>query len=156
MSVQYATAGDFTKYGLPDDALDGYTGDINDLLLEGSAKVDTYLRGRYTVPLANPYPKEIVKAVCVLAAWDLLSVRGFDPNSESDTAIRQRYDDLCDRPMQPGWLERISQGRINLDIAADQTPTTGEGAPIVLGTASTRCARHGVFGHGDDNCWRFW
>jgi phage gp36-like protein len=154
--AQYALSTDFTKYGLPAAALDGYTGDINDLLIEGSAKVDTYLRGRYKVPLASPYPKEVIKAVCVLAAWDLLTIRGFDMNSEADSAVRSRYDDLCGRPMQPGWLERISQGRINLDIAADTTPSKGEGAPIVTSSASVQCSKHNNSWHSSEDCFRFW
>ncbi len=154
--AQYALSADFTKYGLPAAALTGYAGDINDLLTEGSAKVDTYLRGRYKTPLASPFPKEIVKAVCVLAAWDLLTIRGFDMNSEADSAVRERYNDLCGRPMQPGWLERISQGRINLDITADTTPGTGEGAPIVTSSAATQCARHNNSWHSAEDCYRFW
>lgn len=156
MPTQYATSADFAKYGLPALALDGYVGSIDDLLLEGSAKVDTYMRGRYKTPLASPFPKEIVKAVCVLAAWDLLTIRGFDMNSAGDTAIRERYNDLCGRPMQPGWLERLSQGRVNLDIAADTTPTKGEGSPIVVSSGATQCARHNNSWHNPDDCFRFW
>lgn len=155
-ATQYATSTDFGKYGLPAGALDGFAGDINDLLKKASGKVDGYLRGRYSCPLASPYPDEIVEAVCVIAAHSLLNVRGFDPNSDSDMAVRQRYEDLCGRPMQPGWLERIAQGRITLDTTADTTTGTQEGAPIVLGTSSTRCARHQDYGHSSDNCWRFW
>lgn len=154
-ATQYASSSDFTKYGLPAGALDGFTGDINDLLKKASGKVDGYLRGRYTTPLVSPFPDEIVEAVCVLAAHSLLSVRGYDPNSDSDMAVRQRYEDLCGRPMQPGWLERIAQGRITLDVTVDGT-TAQEGGPIVIGTAAQQCAKHNNSWHNPDDCWRFW
>jgi phage gp36-like protein len=146
-SVQYATSTDFSKHGLPPQALEGFTGDIDDLLKKASAKFNTYARGRYKVPLTAPYPDEVIEAVCVLAAYQVMTVRGYDPNNDADRAIEDRYRDLTGRPGQKGWLQDLAQGRVNLDIAADTTPTTSEGGPIVIPTSAARIAE------GDR--WRF-
>lgn len=155
-SVQYATSTDFGKHGLPPQALDGFTGDLDSLLAKASAKFNTYARGRYATPFVVPYPDEVVEAVCWLAAYQLMTVRGYDPNNEADRAIEDRYRDLTGRPGQKGWLQDLSSGRVNLDIATDPTPTASEGGPIVIQGGGARCARHGVFGHSSDDCWRFW
>lgn len=153
--AQYATAADFDKYGLPVAALDGFTGDIDDLLIQATGTVNSYLRGRYKVPFVTP-PDEIIRAVCIVAAYDLLNVRGFDASAAADNAVVERYKDLTGRPFAPGWLDRISQGRISLDVASDLTPSTGEGAPIVASGGATACARHCSTGHSNEDCWRFW
>lgn len=155
-SVQYATSTDFGKHGLPPQALVGFTGDIDQLLVKASAKFNSYARGRYTVPFATPYPDEVVEAVCWLAAYNLMTVRGYDPNNEADRAIEDRYRDLTGRPGQKGWLQDLASGRINLAIDADTTPSTSEGGPIVIATSSGRCNLHSTFGHGNEDCWRFW
>jgi phage gp36-like protein len=131
-SVQYATAADFAKHGLPPQALDGFAGDLDQLLVKASAKFNTYARGRYTVPFSVPYPDEVVEAVCVLAAYSVMTVRGYDPNSESDISVENRYRDLIGRPNQKGWLQDLSSGRVCLAIDADPTPTKSEGGPIVI------------------------
>lgn len=157
-SVQYALAADFAKHGLPAAALDGFTGDVDQILTKSSAKVNSYLRGRYKLPLTAPVPDEIIEATCWLAAYSVMTVRGYDPNNDCDLTIESRYRDLIGRPMQPGWLQEVARGRVNLDVSADATPATSEGGPIVIarGGSSSRCSRHSSYGHGDDDCWRFW
>lgn len=131
-SVQYATSTDFGKHGLPAAALVGFTGDLDAILTKASAKFNTYARGRYTVPFASPYPDEVIEAVCWLAAFQVMNVRGYDPNNEADRAIESRYQDLVGRPGQKGWLQDLSSGRVSLAIEADTTPTVSEGGPIVV------------------------
>lgn len=131
-SVQYATQTDFAKHGLPTQALDGFSGDLDQLLVKASAKFNTYARGRYKVPFAVPYPDEVVEAVCQLAAYSVMTVRGYDPNNEADRAVEDRYRDMVGRPGQKGWLQELASGRVCLAVDADTTPATTEGAPIVI------------------------
>ncbi len=142
-SVQYATTTDFGKHGLPPQALDGFTGDLDQLLTKASAKFNTYARGRYKVPFTAPYPDEVIEVVCQLAAYQVMTVRGFDPQNANDMAIEDRYRDLTGRPGQKGWLQDLASGRVNLDVTADTTPATSEGGPIIIvGGGST--SRSGV------------
>lgn len=136
---QYASAIDFSKYGLPPAALDGYLGDVDADLAAASAQVDSYLRGRYKVPLPGPtFPLEIVIAVCVIAAYQIVNQRGFDPHDGADSNLRTRWEDLFGRPGQRGWLQQLASGMVNLDIAADATSGVHDGAPIVSSRAGRR------------------
>ena len=120
--MSYATPAQFALYGLPTAALDG--ADSQDYLDGAFAQINSYLRGRYLLPIVN-IPTELVRAECVIATYDFLSFRGFDPEQGADKNIWQRYLKTV------SWLEGIADGKINLDIAADQTPVYNEGGPIV-------------------------
>lgn len=154
--AQYATSAEFAKHGLPAAALDGFTGDVDELLIKASAKINTYLRGRYKLPLASPLPDEIIEATCWLAAYSVMTMRGFDPDNDCDVAIENRYKDLTGRPLQSGWLQEVAKGRVNLDTSADATASTSEGGPIIITRPASQCSRHSSYGHSSDDCWRFW
>jgi phage gp36-like protein len=150
--AQYASSAQFAVYGLPAAALDGFTGSVDDHLVAASALFDSYARGRYRVPLTLPAPIEVAIAVCVLAAYSILNTRGYDPHSGSDSNVRTRYEDLMGRQGQHGWLQQLSEGKVNLDIAADATAGVHDGGPIV----SSRWARgtgSGCYGqYRDSEC----
>lgn len=95
-----------------------------------SSRIDSYLRSKHTLPLATPYPHAIVDACCVLAAYSLMTVRGFNA-AEYDQNFRDRYEDLVGRPGQKGWLELLASGAASLSSTADATPTEDEGGPEV-------------------------
>jgi phage gp36-like protein len=99
----YATLVDLNNYGLPETAF----GDLTDVQIqaaldEASDDMDAYLVPRYGAPL-TAWPTSITRAACVIATWNLLSLRGFNPNSGSDTSVRMRYDDTI------VWLTRIQK-----------------------------------------------
>ena len=142
---QYATTTELANFGLPAAALTGISGTIQDQHLTlASGKVDSYLRGRYTLPLASPYPDEIKAAVCALAAYTLLKRRGFNPDAY-DSNFRDEYLSTLE------WLDKLSEGKVNLDVAADATPTVHEGRPSVY-SAGYRY----TFGEVEDNETRGW
>lgn len=136
--AQYASSAQFSVYGLPPAALDGFTGSVDDHLVAGSAVFDSYARGRYKVPLTLPAPIEVVIAVCVLAAYSIVNARGYDPRDGADNNLRTRYEDLMGRQGQHGWLQQLSEGKVNLDIAADATSGVHDGGPIIASRAARR------------------
>lgn len=145
-----ATSADFAVHGLPATALDGFAGDVDDYLTTAAGVVDSYLRGRYLLPLSSPYPPEVVECECVLAAYTLISVRGFDPEDSSDVNIKLRYDDKVK------WLREIARGRASLDLATDaQADPTSAGGPIVSSrTRTSSDPFRGLGGAGsDDDFW---
>ncbi len=159
MPHPYADATQFESFGLPPAALDGFAGNVLDHLNLASGKVDSYLRGRYKVPLPGPsYPGEIVEAVCAIAAFTILSARGFDPSSGADQTVRERYLDQVGRPGLKGWLQQLAEGRVNLDIGSDGTPGVNDGAPLVISRATS--TRSGSGGDFCDDCrggrYNFW
>lgn len=127
--AQYATLEDLQDTGLPPGVLDGVP-DPNRFLERASAHVDSYLRGRYSVPLVAPYPSEISDAVIAIAAYRIMMFRGFDSESQ-DSLFVDRFEYYCGKPGQLGWLDKLSKGQVNLDVNADQTPAQHEGGAIV-------------------------
>lgn len=128
---QYATTTNLQNLGLPAAALTSVSTTIQDEhLVKASGVVDSYLRGRTTLPLVAPYPDEIIDATCRIAAYTLLVRRGFNPDAY-DANFRALYEDAI------RWLKDVSAGRANLAQAAD-TSTAREGAPrIQSGEQST-------------------
>lgn len=122
--MAYSTEAEFNVLGLPAIALDGAT-DTSDHRNAAQGQIDSYLRGRYRLPLVAPYPTEIVEVECKLAAYSFISIRGFDPEAGANQNIVLRYKDARD------WLKALSEGKVNLDVAADQTAARAEGGPIV-------------------------
>jgi phage gp36-like protein len=133
----YSTEADFNALGLPAVALDGVT-DTTDWRAAAAGKIDSFLRGRYRLPLVAPYPPEIVEVEAALAAYSFISIRGFDPTEGANQNVVLRYKDAM------AWLRQLSEGKVNLAVEADQTATRAEGGPIV---ASGRFSgRHGRCG----------
>lgn len=124
--MSYATSADLAALDLPASATEGMTAaDITLHLEAASARVDGYLRGRYLLPLTSPPPAEIVSCTTALAAYSVLSRRGFDPHAGTDANVRARYEDAV------SWLERIAQGKVNLAAASDASPSLQDGGPRV-------------------------
>lgn len=142
---QYATSAELQNFGLPAAALTGISTAIQDQHLTlASGRVDSYLRGRYSLPLTAPYPDEIKSAVCSIAAYTLLKRRGYNPDAY-DSNFRDEYLSTLE------WLDALSQGRVNLDVEADATPNVQEGRPSVY-SAGYRY----TYGEVEDNEVRGW
>lgn len=71
--------------------------------------VDSYLQGRYTVPLAT-VPPVILDAVAELAAWYLISRRGYNEDGP-DKSVKITYD------ARIKWLEQVNRGKIDLGVS---------------------------------------
>jgi phage gp36-like protein len=78
---------------------------VNTALADATSLIDGYVRGRYLVPIAAP-PKEIVRATCILARYDLAQGEATDPSEEM---AKSRKDVIS-------WLENIAKELINLDV----------------------------------------
>jgi phage gp36-like protein len=141
----YSTEADFLVLGLPAVALDGVT-DTSDWRSAAAGQIDSYLRGRYRLPLVAPYPAEIVEVECKLAAYGFISNRGFDPEAGANQNIVLRYKDARD------WLKALSEGKVNLDVAADQTSARAEGGPIVASRSRGRAGGCGDCGFWGNSC----
>lgn len=107
----------------PDD-----TGDINQEILDGalkaaSAEIDTYLSGRYRLPL-NPAPPHLVRICCDIARYVLTG----DERQATDT-INDRYRAAV------RFLELVASGKVTLGPAEDgETPSSEGGVQFVQGS----------------------
>lgn len=111
---QYATIADFEAAGLPTGSLSSLDRTTwNQALIRASAYADSFIGDKYTLPLGAPYPPALTDAVCQIAAWRLMCLRGYNPavaGGSSDAIIRQGYLDARD------WLVRVANGQAALTV----------------------------------------
>jgi phage gp36-like protein len=69
---------------------------------------------------------DLSAAVCKIAAYELLAIRGFNPDGD-DEQVRKRYEDAMK------WLADIAAGRISPVGLVDSTPDEPDegGAEVV-------------------------
>ena len=87
-------------------------------LLRASEFADSYLRSQYTLPLVR-WGSDLVQAVCDVAAYRLLCLRGFDP--EKDGLYLDNYN------MASKWLRDIGSGVVTPDVFDSSTTTVNAG-----------------------------
>ena len=125
--MAYATRTDLTTHGLSSAAIGSISTTAQDAALDAASRVaDSYLRARYATPVTG-YGVDLTRAVCSLAAWDLLSVRGYDPQRGGDEALRLRAEDAL------RWLRDVSSGKAHLSGIAE---SESESWPEYIGAMS--------------------
>lgn len=123
--MAYATINDLLLYGLPQTALGQLTNAQQLAALDNaSAVVDSYLRGRYVLPITN-WGIEIIEATVKIAAYNLLQVRGYNPASGADINIRNRYDDAI------MFLNKVQRQAAHPNITDSSVGNGQYSAPIV-------------------------
>ena len=91
--ASYCTADDLTSYGIRAEALRSIDPDeLQRAIGAASAKIDSYLRARYTLPLAR-WGTDISETCAKLAVYTLMMVRGFNPARPGEELIRDNYED---------------------------------------------------------------
>ena len=129
----YATLADLASSGLPPSALASISdADKQAALDDRSDYADTYIGDKAQLPLQTPYPRTLVRMVCFQAAWDLLCLRGFNPDNPADLNVQRRYEEA------EKWYARVANGQARVNFKETQPPSL---QPDV----STNCLR----GYGD-------
>ncbi len=122
--ARYAAAEDLVLLALPVGALEGMDEDAPETALEAACGfIDGYLRSRYSLPLAS-VGQDLCRCACVVAAWYLLSARGWAPEGPDEVLLRT-YE------QQVSWLRDIASGRVTLAVPA--TAPDVEFTPVVAG-----------------------
>ena len=115
--ASYATLDDFIASGLPLGALNSIDKSAwQQMLVKQSSHAASYIGCKYTLPLSPPYDPQLVDAVCQLAAWRLICLRGFNPESDGDKVIRQGFLDARE------WLVRVANGQAQIQVVTQATP----------------------------------
>jgi hypothetical protein len=95
--MAYASQADLLTVGMPAQALGQLSpAQIGGALQNASDKLDEGFRGRYgngPSPLLLTWDSSITEAVAAIAAYKLMKVRGFDPDSGADSTFRDGYND---------------------------------------------------------------
>lgn len=106
MSTTYATLQQLTDLGANERQLGGIAVEARtSALASASAQIDSYLSRVFKLPLLA-FGVELARAAAVIAAWDLISVRGFNPETSQGQLLKERYDDVVT------WLGKISEGKV--------------------------------------------
>lgn len=124
----YATTADLAKY-VPAGALASVATDIQErALLDASGEALNYLPDQATTPLVAPYDPALVRHVCWLAMWQIMSFRGMNVEAGSNDLFRLNRDAAL------SWLTKIARREISLTSLG--APVTGKGGPRVTSAAS--------------------
>ena len=118
--TRYATTTNLVRLGIRAEALTGIATAVQEEALDAqSAVADGYLRSRgYVLPL-TAWSADLTRAVAILAAFDLLVTRGYDPQAGSDDVLLRRVE------MATTWLRDVAAGRVTPDLS-DSTPSEDE------------------------------
>jgi phage gp36-like protein len=117
----YATLAELSKFGRAGKALDGLDTSTRTEQLEAASRVaDGYLRGRVTLPLKGPFGKDLVQAVCKIAAFELLGNLGLNPEVEQDLSKARSESiawlrDIASGTATPEWLDSSVDGAVGYD-----------------------------------------
>lgn len=144
----YATLEDFKLYGLSGPAWENLvSSDVQHVLDAASSLADSYLNSRFSVPIASP-PESLKEAVCRIAAYNLPSVVGYNPEGQTEN-IRLRYEDAI------RWLEGVSKNLITPPGMSEPagSVTGSGGVPFVVAPSYSDCGEW-VSGEAKSRGWR--
>jgi len=129
----YATEAHFALVGLPAPSTQGVSSEsITEALAQASSKITSYIGGRSPLPLSN-FGLDLRRCAIVIAAYDLMTFRGYKPQTETDN-FRLRYLD------EIKWLEGVRDNKITPEGIVDATPTdaTDDGDSSVVYSDAVR------------------
>lgn len=143
MAHRYAALADMTaRYGAAEttrlSVADGVIPDapvaarIESAIEVATDTIDSYLRGRYVVPLA-PVPLSIVEAACILARHALASGGDREPSEQMRLS----------RDATIAWLKSLGDGRASLEGVA----------PVSSAAGARSSDRERVFSHATTRDW---
>ncbi len=122
--MAYATTTDLTRLGVAADALASVPVVNQESSLESASRLaDSYLARRYRLPLVS-WGDDLKRAVVLIAAYDLIAVRGFAPEG-ADEHLRLRYEDAI------RWLERVARGEIDARVE-EAAGVESPGVPAIV------------------------
>jgi phage gp36-like protein len=130
----YATITQLESLGMRAEALAKIQAPAKNTALQtASEHINGYL-ARFTLPLMA-IGLDLTRACAIIAAFDLLSVRGLNPDqSASDENVKKRYDDVI------AWLKLVAAGTVVpsgiLDSGAGAQLGEASGLPKVISAES--------------------
>lgn len=134
-----ATVAEFYLFGLPEHVLDDrdYSEEIKKHLCAATAQFLGMLVGRgYTLPRQG-WGLDAKRNVCKSIAWDILCLRGVDPNQIGNENILKESERAL------AWMQSVANGEVNMmglsqggaTVAAEREPTQ---AIVVVSKGSSK------------------
>ena len=127
----YATLANLYVYGLPLVAMGSVSVGTQQAILDGRNEfADDKMRARYRLPLVAPYPASLVQHICMLAAWDVLMVRGYNPAAAADVNIANRGE------MALKWFDDVERQRAHPNVVEAGGVDPSYAAPYIVSKPS--------------------
>lgn len=124
--MSYATVADLYVYGAPEKAFGQLSTLAKDAALDSASNdVDSYIRGRYSMPLIE-WDTSITEATCRIAAYNLLNVRGYNPAAGADINIKDRYDQSI------AWLRLVQKQQAHPNVVPQPDNSPAWNQPFVI------------------------
>lgn len=121
----YASLEDLDAYGMPGAALAKLAPSKRaEAIAAASTKAEGKLALRYDLPLVT-WGVDLTEAVSKIASYDLLSVRGFNPDG-SDENVRTRHNDAWK------WLTEVADGKCEPIGVVDTSPEVEDDGVVVV------------------------
>lgn len=137
MAQAYITAADISRYGVNGAALDMIPSqDIDDVCLAVSEEADAAFRSRYNLPLVS-WGTDVRSNLSRIAAYELLVVRGFNPELGADQNLQMRADQAR------AWLKSVARQEYQPNVVATvpQVPVYDEPRITTQSPLWTRATR---------------
>jgi len=126
----YATLTDLYALGLPLVAMGSVSVGTQQRVLDARNDfADDKFRARYRLPLVAPFPASLVQNVCMLAAWDILMIRGYNPSAAADVNIAARGE------MALAWFNDVERQRAHPNVIESGGGDPSYDAPLVVSKA---------------------
>ena len=110
MSSQYCQPSDLTTTGVNPTALQTISvAQQVTACIQASELADSYMRGRYQLPLLA-YGPDLTYRTAIIAVYMLLQARGMNPAAGADDRIRLNYEDSI------RWFEGIQRQAVHPDV----------------------------------------
>lgn len=115
--MAYCTPTDVITYALPATALATVSPSDQTAACDAATEeANSYLRGRYALPLQS-WGTDITRYTAYIAAYLMMSKRGFQPLNGADQMIRENYYRAVGAPGQPtGWFNQIQRQMVHPDV----------------------------------------
>lgn len=111
----YATRTELVTLSVRAEAISSISdADQDTALLSASELADSYLGSRFDLPLTT-WGGDLKRIICDIAAYTLLKIRGWSPESGDAEQYRKSYDDAIK------WLNGVAKGDITPTLIVDSS-----------------------------------
>ena len=127
----YCTVAQLLAYGLPSEAVQNLSNaQLQAECDAASTLADSYLRGRYALPLVS-FDIELSMQVAYVASYNILASRGYNPEGGADSIYKDRW------LMAIQWLQGVQRQAIHPNI----TPQPTGDSVLTFPQVNTACER---------------
>jgi phage gp36-like protein len=128
MTAAYATLADLYVLGAPLVSMGQVSVATQQACLDArNDYADDKLRARYKLPLGLPYPPSLRQNICILAAYDVMNIRGYNPAAGADVNLVTRAEQAMK------WFDDVERQRAHPNvIEASGGTEPGYAAPEVI------------------------